>query len=45
MTVSFSRLKNGGVELKADAWRVRDRSGAKNLPVKDFTRPFKFTLT
>ena len=45
MTVSFSRLKHGGVELKADAWRVRERSGGKNLPVKDFTRPFKFSLT
>ena len=44
MTVSFCRLKNGGIQLNTDAWRVRDRSGAKNLPEKDFKKPFTFTL-
>lgn len=44
MTVSFSRLASGGLELQADAWRVRERSGSKNLPVQDFKTPFMFTL-
>jgi hypothetical protein len=44
MTVSFCRLKNGGIQLNTDAWRVRDRSGAKNLPEKDFKKTFTFTL-
>lgn len=44
MTVSFNRLDTGGLELTADAWRVRERSGPKNLPVKDFKKTFKFIL-
>ena len=44
MTVGFSRLANAEIELMVDAWRVRERSGSKNLPVKDFKRTFKFKL-
>jgi hypothetical protein len=44
MTISFNRLNSGGLELTADAWRVRERSGPKNLPVKDFKKTFKFKL-
>ena len=41
MTVGFSRLDSGQIELSVDAWRARER-GQKNLPKKDFAR--KFTL-
>ena len=44
MTVSFCRLETGGIQLSVDAWRVRERSGPKNLPVKDFKKPFMITL-
>ena len=44
MTVSFCRLPNGGIELTADAWLVRERRGPKHLPVRSFTRPFRTTL-
>ena len=44
MTVSFCRLGNGGIQLSADAWQVRKRRGPQNLPVKDFKKPFTFTL-
>ena len=44
MTVSFCRLETGAIQLSVDAWRVRERSGPKNLPVKDFKKPFTFTL-
>lgn len=44
MTASFSRLASGKLELLVDAWRVRERQGSKNLPVKDFKKTFKYTL-
>ena len=44
MTVSFCRLRSGGIQLSADAWQVRERSGPKNLPKKDFKNTFRFTL-
>lgn len=44
MTASFARLANGTLELLVDAWRVRERQGAKNLPVKDFNKTFKIQL-
>ena len=45
MTISLSRLANGRVELAADAWRVREHKGSKRLPVKDFARSFKVSLS
>ncbi len=44
MTISFSRLHTGEIKLTADAWRVRERTGPKNLPVKDFKKTFKCKL-
>jgi hypothetical protein len=44
MTVGFTRLTSGGIELCAKAWRVRERSGGKHLPAKDFIKPFKVVL-
>ena len=44
MTVSFSRLNNGGIQLNTDAWRVRDRTGTQHLPERDFKKPFTITL-
>jgi hypothetical protein len=44
MTVSFCRLKNGGIQLNTDAWRVRDRTGTQHLPERDFKKPFTITL-
>ena len=45
MTISFSRHPNrGGVELTANAWLVRERTGKRHLPVKSFTRPFRTIL-
>jgi hypothetical protein len=43
MTVSFCRSQKG-VELSADAWRIRERSGPSNMPVKDFKKSFTVTL-
>ncbi len=45
MTISFCRLRSGGIQLNANAWQIRARSGSKNLPVKDFKKTFTFTLT
>ena len=45
MTVSFSRRANGKLQLAAQAWRVRERGGNKNLPKQDFERLFRTTLT
>jgi len=44
MTVSFRRATEGGVELTADAWLVRERRGPRNLPARSFTRPFRAIL-
>ncbi len=44
MTVSFCRLNAGDVELTADAWLVRERTGPRHLPVKSFINPFRTTL-
>ena len=44
MTISLSRNANSSVELTAQAWRIRERSGPRYLPTKDFPRDFKTTL-
>lgn len=44
MTVSFQRPAAGGLRLTANAWRVRERHGPKNLPKKDFTKPYVINL-
>jgi len=44
MTVGFKQRQAGGISLTAQAWRVRERVKAKNLPKMDFARPFKITL-
>lgn len=44
MTVAFSRLPAGGIELSVQAWRVRQRTPGQNLPVREFVRPFRCTL-
>ena len=43
MTVGFRRLGNG-VELTAEAWLVRRRTGSGNLPARDFAEPFRTVL-
>ena len=46
MTVSFCRHPNrDGVELTANAWLVRERTGKRHLPARSFTKPFRTTLT
>jgi len=44
MTVSFQRPAAGGLRLTAQAWRVREREGSKNLPKTDFAKPFRINL-
>ena len=45
MTVSFCRRPNAkGIELTANAWLVRERTGRKHLPAKSFTKPFRVIL-
>lgn len=44
MTIGFQRRAAGGIKLTAQAWRVRERTRAGNLPVKDFLRPFQTIL-
>ena len=44
MTLSFQRQASGNLKLSVEAWRVRERSNNKNLPVKDFKKPFTATL-
>ena len=44
MTVSFRRTAEGGVELTANAWLVRERRGPRNLPARSFARPFRAIL-
>jgi hypothetical protein len=44
MTIGFSRDGLGGVRLEANAWRVREREGEANLPVRDFSEPYRVTL-
>ena len=44
MTVSFQRPAGGGLRLTAQAWRVRERAGSKNLPKTDFAKPFTVNL-
>ena len=44
MTVSFQRPAGGGLRLTANAWRVRERHGPKNLPKRDFAKPYTIDL-
>ena len=44
MTVSLCRADGGSIELTADAWLVRERTGAGNLPARGFRRPFRAVL-
>ncbi len=45
MTVSFClHPDRGGVELTANAWLVRERTGKQYLPARSFTRPFRTIL-
>jgi hypothetical protein len=44
MTIGFQRRTAGGIKLTAQAWRVRERAGTKNLPKKDFARAFQVVL-
>lgn len=44
MTVGFQRRTGGGIRLTAQAWRVRERAGPRNIPKKDFARAFQTTL-
>lgn len=44
MTISFHRNPEGTINLSANAWRIRDTRGAKNIPAKDFQRTFTFKL-
>lgn len=43
MTVGFSRDASGKTVMTVEAWRARER-GQKNLPVRDFARPFSCVL-
>ena len=43
MTVSFCRHA-GGIEVTANAWLLRQRTKAGDLPVRSFTRPFRTIL-
>ena len=46
MTVSFCRLPDSrGIEVTAQAWLLRQRTKAGNMPVRSFTRPFRTVLT
>ena len=45
MTVSFARRPaGGGVELTADAWLVRERTGREYLPARSFREPVRVIL-
>lgn len=44
MTVSFCRRAEG-IEVTANAWLLRQRTPAENMPARSFTRPFRTTLT
>jgi len=44
MTVSFCRGTEG-IEVTAQAWLLRQRTQAGNMPVRSFTRPFRTILT
>ena len=45
MTVSFRRRPDGdGIELTADAWLVRRRTGRAHLPARSFVEPFRAIL-
>ncbi len=44
MTVGFSRLEGGDIEICADAWKVRMPEGRKKLPSKDFQRSYRTRL-
>ena len=44
MTVSFSRLSTGEIELSVNAWRIRERCNPDNLPANDFEQPFRIVL-
>lgn len=44
MTVSFRRLQDVGVELTAEAWLVRRRTGPARTPARGFAEPFRITL-
>ena len=44
MTVSFCRRAEG-IEVTVNAWLLRQRTKAGNMPVRSFTRPFRTILT
>lgn len=44
MTVSFCLRPQGDVELTANAWLVRERTGRKHLPARSFAKPFRVIL-
>ena len=44
MTVSFCRRAEG-IEVAAQAWLLRQRTKAGNMPVPSFTKPFRTILT
>ena len=44
MTVGFSRHPDGGVELAAQAWLVRRRTGPAHLPARSFDEPYRIVL-
>ena len=44
MTVSFQRTAAGRLRMTAQAWRVREREGSKNIPKTDFSKPFTVNL-
>ncbi len=44
MTVSLCRTDAGGIELTAQAWLVRERTGPMGLPAKGFRRSFRAVL-
>jgi len=45
MTISFSRdTTSGTINLRANAWRIRETKGVKKLPAKDFQRTFTIKL-
>lgn len=45
MTISLQRRVRGGIKLVAQAWRVRERAGSKNLPKKDFLTAYRTMLS
>ncbi|MDA7916351.1 hypothetical protein N9B94_03865 [Verrucomicrobia bacterium] len=44
MTIDLERKEGGGIQLRAQAWRVREMVGSKNIPKKEFAREFRTLL-